>query len=573
MFQFKIRHIILSALLSILGVSNSFAQRKSPEPLDTKTRLEAEFYFTEGEKFFILEDYNKARVMFEKSAETDPGNATAHYKLAQIHRLKGEQAEALEEISIALEINNQNKYYHAFKAELYTDLSDFDRAAAIYESMIETIDGTDEYLFELAAIYLYQQKFDKAIAAYDQIEKHYGVSEEISTQRQMIYLQTNNLEKAIEEGEKMIDTFPEQDKFAVRQVELLLNNGLQKEATAKIPGYVEKFPQSAKLRLIESELNRASGNIELADEGLMEAFKSRNMDIDTKIEQLAEYRMLLSPDEIKTRAIPLAEVLTEVHPESAQAYAVKGDLHFSIGEKREAKASYLSSLEYDDSNLAVWQNVLQMLLEENKMDSVVSLSEEALEVYPNQGMLYYFNGTGLLQQQSYKDAVYSLERGKRLSNSNLGLVSVFNSMLGSAYNGLGDYEKSDRAFEAALDYDPENLGVLNNYSYYLALRNESLDKAENMAARAVGGAPDNVTFLDTYGWVLYKQEKYKDAAEVMENAIRLGNVSAIHYAHYGDILFKLGDINGAVEQWKKAKELNPGAPLLDKKIAEKTLYE
>jgi tetratricopeptide (TPR) repeat protein len=371
----------------------------------------------------------------------------------------------------------------------------------------------------------------------------------------------------------MIDTFPEQDKFAIRQVELLLNNGLEEDATARIREYIEKYPQSAKLRLIESDLNRASGNIELADAGLMEAFKSRNMDVDTKIEQLAEYRMLLSPDEIKTRAIPLAEVLTEVHPESAKAHAVKGDLYFSVGDKSNARSAYLTSLQYDESNLAVWQNVLQMLLEENEMDSVVMLSDEALELYPNQGMLYYFNGTGRLQNQDYSEAIYALERGKRLSNSNLALVSVFNSMLGSAYNGKGDYEKSDRAFEAALDYDPENLGVLNNFSYYLALRNESLDKAENMAARAVEGAPENVTFLDTYGWVLYKREKYKDAASVMEKAIGLGNVSAVHYEHYGDILFKLGDINGAVEQWKKAKELNPGAPLLDKKIAEKTLYE
>ena len=92
MFRRTAKHIILLALFCCLGVSTVSGQRKNPEPLDTKTRLEAEFYFTEGEKFFILEDFKKARVMFEKSAETDPGNATAHYKLAQIHRLLGEQA-------------------------------------------------------------------------------------------------------------------------------------------------------------------------------------------------------------------------------------------------------------------------------------------------------------------------------------------------------------------------------------------------------------------------------------------------------------------------------------------------
>ncbi|MEJ2004136.1 MAG: tetratricopeptide repeat protein, partial [Cyclobacteriaceae bacterium] len=278
-------------------------------------------------------------------------------------------------------------------------------------------------------------------------------------------------------------------------------------------------------------------------------------------------------DELRERALPLAEILTEVHPSSALAYAVKGDLYQALGERIASKDAYLKALEYDQSNLSVWQNVLQMLMEGNKYDSVLLLSDDALEIFPNQGMMYYFNGAANLQKKNYDEAIYALEQGKRLSSSNLGLVSVFNSMLGDAYNGKGNYAKSDRAYEAALDYDPDNLLILNNYSYFLALRKEKLDKAEEMASRAVDGDPENITFLDTYAWVLFNREKYKEAARVIEKAIKLGNVSAIYYEHYGDILYKLGKVDEAVEQWKKARELNPNSPLIDKKIAEKTLYE
>ncbi len=564
--------VLLSCFLG-LAVGDACAQNKKPAEVDAKTRLEAEFYFTEGEKFFILEDFAKALVLFKKSAESDPNNATAHFKMAQVYRLMGDQVKALQEISTAIGINPGNKYFHALQAEIYTDINEFDRAAEVYENMLANMDGTDEYLFELAAIYLYQQKYDKAISAYDRIEQYYGSSEEIGTQRQMIYLQQNQLDKAIVEGEKLIENFTETDKYAVRQVELLLNNGMEDEAQEEIMGLIEKFPQSARLRLILSDMQRKSGNVALAEENLKEAFRNPKMDIETKVQQLAEYRTLLSEDELRDRALPLAEILTEVHPESAIAYAVKGDLYQALGDRPDSKNAYLKSLEYDQSNLSVWQNVLQMLIENNRMDSVLLLSEEALEVFPNQGMIYYFNGAANLQKQNYDEAVYSLEQGKRLSSSNLGLVSVFNSMLGDAYNGTGDFEKSDRAYDAALDFDPDNLAVLNNYSYFLALRKEKLDKAADMAKRAVDGDPSNVTFLDTYAWVLFTQEKYKDASKVIQKAIDLGNVSAIHYEHYGDILYKLGDVNAAVEQWKKARELNPKAPLIDKKIAEKTLYE
>ncbi|MCA6078068.1 tetratricopeptide repeat protein [Fulvivirga sedimenti] len=569
------KSFLIPLLLCCLSMTMEYAhgQNKKSKEVDAKTRLEAEFYFTEGEKFFILEDFAKALVLFRKSAESDPNNATAHFKMAQVYRLMGDQVQALQEISTAISINPDNKYFHALQAELYTDMNEFDRAADVYENMISSMDGTDEYLFELAAIYLFQQKYEKAITAYDRIEQYYGASEEIGTQRQMIYLQQNKLDKAIAEGEKLIESFTETDKYAVRQVELLLNNGMEKEAGVEIMELIEKFPQSARLRLILSDMQRKSGNVALAEESLREAFRNPVMDIDTKVQQLAEYRTLLSEDELRERALPLAEILTEVHPESALAYAVKGDLYQALGDRAESKNAYLKALQYDQSNLSVWQNVLQMLIENNRMDSVLLLSEEALEVFPNQGMIYYFNGAANLQKQNYDEAVYALEQGKRLSSANLGLVSVFNSMLGDAYNGAGDYTKSDRAYDAALDFDPDNLAVLNNYSYYLALRKEKLDKAEAMARRAVDGDPDNTTFLDTYAWVLFTQEKYKEASKVIEKAINLGNVSAIHYEHYGDILYKLGEINAAVEQWKKARELNPKAPLIDKKIAEKTLYE
>ena len=561
--------IILSFLLLLAG-HWAGAQKKS-QKVDKKTRLEAEFYFTEGEKFFILEDYAKALVLFRKSAESDPNNATAHFKMAQVYRIMGDQVSALSEISEAISINPDNKYFHGLQAEIYTDINEYDRAAGVYEHMINNMEGTEEYLFELAAIYLYQQKYNKAIDTYDRIEQSYGISEEICTQRQMIYLQQNQLDKAIAEGERLIDYFPENDQFAVRQVELLLNNGMDEEASTRIAELIEQFPQSARLRLILSDMQRKSGDVELAEESLREAFMNPQMDIDTKVQQLAEYRTLLSEEELRDRALPLAEVLTEVHPNSALAYAVKGDLYQALGEREESRDAYLKSLEFDQSNLSVWQNVLQMLLESNKIDSVLLLSDEALEIFPNQGMIYYFNGTANLQKENYDEAIYALEQGKRLSSSNLGLVSVFNSMLGNAYNGAGNHEKSDRSYEAALDFDPDNLLVLNNYSYFLALRNEKLDKAEEMSERAVKGDPENVTFLDTYAWVLFTREKYKEAAKAIEKAIGLGNVSAIHYEHYGDILYKLGKVDEAVEQWKKAREMNPNSPLIDKKIAERTL--
>ena len=146
-------------------------------------------------------------------------------------------------------------------------------------------------------------------------------------------------------------------------------------------------------------------------------------------------------------------------------------------------------------------------------------------------------------------------------------------MLGDAYNATKAYEKSDKAYDDALAINPNNDGVLNNYSYYLALRKTSLDKAEKMSALLIKNNPDNPTFLDTYAWVLYSRQKYKEARKVMERAVSTGNATATHFEHYGDILFQLGDVTGAVQQWEKARGLNANSEILNKKIANRQIYE
>jgi len=146
-------------------------------------------------------------------------------------------------------------------------------------------------------------------------------------------------------------------------------------------------------------------------------------------------------------------------------------------------------------------------------------------------------------------------------------------MLGDAYNSTKAYEKSDKAYDEALVLNPNNYMALNNYSYYLALRKSNLEKAEKMSAQLAKNNPDNPTFLDTYAWVLYTREKFKDARKVIERAISTGNANATHFEHYGDILFKLGDVNTAVEQWQKARGMNANSEILNKKIANRKMYE
>ena len=86
--------------------------------------------------------------------------------------------------------------------------------------------------------------------------------------------------------------------------------------------------------------------------------------------------------------------------------------------------------------------------------------------------------------------------------------------------------------------------------------------------------PDNGTYQDTYGWILYQLEEYELAKKWLLKALSNGSInSPVVVEHYGDVLYRLGETKLAIEQWKKAKELGGGSNFLNKKIQERELYE
>ena len=128
----------------------------------TRSR-EAEFYFTEGEKFFILEDYSKALSYYQRTLELTPDNATVHYKIAEV-LVQSNRPEDLQKAAISIEnamrLEKKNKYFYLLAANIYSSLTRFDRAAQIYETLLQEVKGSEEYLYELAAVYQYANKVE-----------------------------------------------------------------------------------------------------------------------------------------------------------------------------------------------------------------------------------------------------------------------------------------------------------------------------------------------------------------------------------------------------------------------------
>lgn len=577
--------LVVALHLVLPPMATAQRKKKTDETEASGLKLrEAEFYFTEGEKYFILEDYAKALLYYQRTLEISPDNATVHYKIAEVLSRSNKPDDLLRaslSIENALKYEKKNKYFYLLAANIYSSLGRFDKAAAVYENLTKDVKGADEYLYELAGIYQFANRPDDALKTYTRAESILGVNEMSSVPKQRIYIEQGKIKEAIAEGEKLINAFPAEERYIVGFAELLSQKGLRAEAIQYLEKFIAQNTESGNAKMLLAGIYRDSRQEAKARPLLTSLFDDPSVELNSKLIMMGTYNAELAqakakgaaPADLQEFAATLFQKLVKQYPHEPGVHIVGGDLYLSLDRNREAQKEYLRAIALGEVNFEVWENLLFIESQTEQWDSTLKHSDEALEIFPNQAMIHYFNGYAHLRKRHYPEAIASLEQAKRLSTSKPAVAAEVNSMLGDAYHANKEYEKSDKAYDDALAFNPENNAVLNNYSYYLALRKANLEKAEKMSALLIKNHPDNPTFLDTYAWVLYVRGKFKEARKAMERAIVTGKATATHFEHYGDILFQLGEVDNAVQQWEKARGMNANSELLNKKIANRKIYE
>ncbi|WP_229206901.1 tetratricopeptide repeat protein [Dyadobacter crusticola] len=568
-------------LASLLVTHSSLAQRRNKDrdkdavkTEDVGLRLEKESLATEGMKFMMKDEPARALPLFEKLAQENSQDAASQYLVATALIKLEKYDDAIAPSKKAHELDKENIFYAQQLAELYAKRRKYSEAAAIYETLVAKNPENIQYGIELAAVYVFNDQPDKAIETYNVLEKSMGITEEITHQKQQLYLRQNNLDKAVAEAKKLINAEPTEVSYRVELAELLIANDRIVEAVTPLEEALKINPDEAQAHVLLADIYRRNGDVQKCNQELKLVFANPNLEAEPKIRVLTGYLSMLKSENEITEAVTLAKQLLETHPNEALANVIYADLLARQNKKAEARDIYAKAARIDGSDFKIWIALIQLDGELNQIDSMLVHSEKALELFPNQGLFWYSNGTAHLMKKNYREAVSSLEESLKLVTNNPDLVPHIYASLGDAFNGQGDHAKSDASYELALKANPDNDHVLNNYSYFLSLRKEKLDLALKMSEKLVQQHKDNPTYLDTHAWVLYIRKDYKKAKEFLEKAmLDSSSVSGTIVEHYGDVLFKLGERDNAVAQWKKAKRMGETTELLDKKIATGALHE
>ena len=578
-------------LLLITSTTYSFAKKDKKKKATvekettnapiTKKDLEEQAVFITGMQAYLLGNNEDAIAKFNEVIRIDSKNDAAYYQLSKIAFETGNMDKAIAYATNAIKINPNNEYYYQYLAEAKGETKDFLGASKTYESLVKLQPKEYDYYYDWAFMLARAEKYKEAIDVYNLLEEKTGVSEELIFQKQPLYIKLGKIEESVKDIEKLIKLNPSETRYIGLIGEVYMSNKMYDKAIDAFNRILKIEPNNSDGLLALAQAYRKSGDEKKHDELIQKVFNNTEIDIDAKILTFIPYIEKLAQDTtMRDEVLKMADMIVAAHPNNIKATTARADVLYNIDRKKDAQAEYEKAINLGgEVPNTVWIQSYILDAEIEDYDHLIRISKNGIEKNPKEIFGYFYNAVANQQLKHYQAAADVLDKAFELQSKadatkfspQLKLQMLIS--LGDVNFELKNFERSDSAYEAALEIDPNNATVLNNYAYYLSERDDKLEKAERMSKKSNLLVDNNSAFIDTYAWIMYKMKNYSEALDWMEQAMLIADSQDRPelLTHYGDILYKLGKEDKAIEQWRKAISKGGDKDALETKIKSKKI--
>jgi tetratricopeptide (TPR) repeat protein len=315
-------------------------------------------------------------------------------------------------------------------------------------------------------------------------------------------------------------------------------------------------------QVIRSKLDVNEESLVLADD-LERLKKGQKLErvVSTPTEGLAEglfnLASALPRDRAENIVLLYARIALELEPKFDLAQLLVGDVMISRERFKEAVDAYRKIKPDSAYGWSARLRVADSLYEMKKLDDAFALLETMAGERKDRIDALVNLGNYMRYKERFKESVSAYDRAfERLGEPGKSNWSLYYSR-GIALERSGEWDRAERDFLQALQYEPEQPYVLNYLGYSWVERGKNLDQAQSMIERAVQQRQNDGYIVDSMGWVLYRLGKYEDAVKHLERAVQLRPQDPVINDHLGDAYWRVGRQHEARFQWHRALSFKP----------------
>jgi tetratricopeptide (TPR) repeat protein len=305
----------------------------------------------------------------------------------------------------------------------------------------------------------------------------------------------------------------------------------------------------------------AQGFVFIGDmKGAAEVYQ-KMLDEDSELvgvrEALAE--LYLRQNEPKRAAEQLREIIRD-SPTNPQAYYFLGAIAYEERRFEEALENYRKALLLGLDNQQVYFDIALANLALQKPREALDYLDRARKKFRRSFVGEFYSGIAFMRLKEYinvLDYFTAAEIVASATETNR-LTHHFYFELGAAHERAGKIPEAERYFEKCLTMSPNMAEALNYLGYMWAERSTNLIRAREMIEQAVKLNPTNAAYLDSLGWVLFKQGHTREALEPIRKTVELSEEpDPTLFDHLGDVYAAMNDLPKAREFWRKSIEIEP----------------
>ena len=524
-------------------------------------------------------NHDAAFDLLRHCVEIDSTRSEAYYYLSRYYDFLKNKEKGLAYSEKAVQLEPDNETYLETLANTYISRRKYDKAIDVLERLYDKNRDREEVLSMLAQLYEQQKDYEGAIRTLSRLETLEGKSERLSMAKSELYTQKGDKKAAISEMKQLADQYPNDLNYRCLYGTTLYLNGQQKKALVIYNEILKKDPEnrSAQMAML-SHYNEINDSVQ-AHVWLERMLMNKNA---TSQDRIMLFRQVIGESERhggdSTQVLNLFRRVLDT-PQADADLAIFCATYMNLKQMPSDSISPVleHALTLEPTNASARLQLVGYAWAAGDRDRVIALCQDARQYNPDEMAFYYYQGIAYYQKDQLDEALNAFQNGIGVitAQSDPSIVSDFYAVMGDILHQKGLAREAFMAYDSCLVWKDDNIGCLNNYAYYLSELGEQLDKAEQMSYRTIKAEPKNATYLDTYAWILFMQQRYSEAKIYIDQTLQYdADTSAVLLEHAGDIYYQAGDADQALAYWQQALERvekegdskNDRRPILIRKI-------
>ena len=479
----------------------------------------------------LRNEHDKAEEVLRGTLKQDPENEAAVEQLTQLLMDEGKSAEAVSLLE-GITAHSTSPILLDLLGDAYTQAKELPKAEDAYRKAAELDPSELSHQRGLGQTLMAEEKFQEALAVYQKIADLMPDDSDVYLRIAQIYRELHQLDKAEE-------NLVRAKQYAPGNLDVLYNEAMLYEAQGRYEDAIRV-------------LSDAVTGIKSQPPGLA----SRRRSLSILYQQLGQ---LYRDAQNYQAAINTYEELGRLGDEEDRrarmmimdTYRTAKDLPKALQASKEALAKY-------PSDPAIRASHALLLGEDGQTDEAVKILRAQLQGPQSQGQASdvdretYLNIAQVYERgRRYKEAEEAARAAEVLPGQPRDKVMVW-FLLGAIYERQKFFDKAEEQFKKVLAVDPKNAPVLNYYGYMLGDLGIRLDEAEDLVQQALKEEPYNGAYLDSLGWIYFKQNKFAESEAALRKAVERESHDATIHSHLGDLFAKTGRGTLAAAEWEKS---------------------